>query len=238
MKKIYILKVGTTFPVTKKNHGDFDQWTAVGLQYSGIEIEVTDVEHGEPFPELCDCAGAVITGSHSMVTERQPWSVASEQWLQTLLKEQIPIFGVCYGHQLLAQAAGGQVGYHPKGKEIGTVNIQSHPDCTNDPVFHHLPETFLGHTTHAQSVLQLPNEAVCLASNSHEPHHAFRIGKCAWGVQFHPEYNEPIMKSYIEEQADELNQLGMDIPQLSCEVKETPAAAQLLQNFSEYVVNR
>jgi len=70
-------------------------------------------------------------------------------------------------------------------------------------------------------VFCLPPDAVCLAFNSHEPNQAFRIGKCAWGVQFHPEYTSMIMRSYIEEQRDELREAGAHIADLQSAVEET-----------------
>ena len=77
-----------------------------------------------------------------------------------------------------------------------------------------------------------------MAVNNHEPNHAFRLGDCAWGVQFHPEYNTDIMRSYIEEQADELDSAGMDVPELLCAVAETPIAAKTLKNFARIVEGR
>jgi GMP synthase (glutamine-hydrolysing) len=72
----------------------------------------------------------------------------------------------------------------------------------------------------------------------HEPNHAFRIGECAWGVQFHPEYTIDIMRSYIQEQKNELRSYGLDISQLISAVEETPIASQILNKFGRFVVDR
>ncbi len=238
MKKLYIIKVGTTFPATEKRLGDFDQWTANTLGPIDIDLEIVDAEHGASPPKEEECAGVVITGSHAMVTENLPWSVKLEKWLKLLLNAQIPIFGICYGHQLLARAAGGRVDFHPQGEEIGTVCVQLLPGCSNDPIFQSLPQSFLAHVSHLQTVLQLPKAAIRLAANTHEPNHAFRLGECAWGVQFHPEYNVGIMRSYIQEQANELELAGFEVVQLLDAVSETPIAAQILRRFANLVVER
>jgi GMP synthase (glutamine-hydrolysing) len=149
-----------------------------------------------------------------------------------------PLLGICYGHQLLARAAGGQVGFHPSGKEIGTVQIRLLPDSADDALFMTVPQSFRAHVTHSQTVLRLPSEAVRLAANGHEPNHAFRIGDSAWGVQFHPEYDTGIMRSYIMEQSDELTPMCVDIPGLLGSVVETPAAARTLKNFMRIVEKR
>jgi GMP synthase (glutamine-hydrolysing) len=231
-RKIYIIKAGTTFLNTAKHFGDFDTWTASALGAVDVETCILDAEHGAALPSAEECAGVVVTGSHAMVTDELPWSVKLEKWIPSLLKARTPLFAICYGHQLLARAAGGKVGFHPRGKEIGTVQVQLLADCEKDLLFRSLPQTFLAHVVHSQSVLRLPPNATRLASNSYEPNHAFRVGECAWGVQFHPEYNACIMRSYIEEQAVELDSAGVNIPELLNAVEETPVAARILRDFA------
>lgn len=238
MKKLYIIKLGTTFPATQKRLGDFDRWTSAGLGSVGVETAVVDAEHGADLPDDGQCAGVVVTGSHAMVTDDAPWSVRAEKWIVSLLDARVPVFGICYGHQLLARAAGGRVGYHPRGKEIGTVGVRLLPDRDGDPLFESLPASFSVHVTHAQSVLELPPQAVRLAANAHDPHQAFRLGNCAWGVQFHPEYNTDIMRAYIREQAGELVSAGRDVPQLLQAVSPTPFAAEILVKFGGFVFDR
>lgn len=237
-KNLYIIKTGTTFPLTAGQFGDFDAWTSAGLGATAIEVCVLDVEHGAGLPPAEDCAGVVITGSHAMVTDELPWSLKTEKWIPSLLETHTPLLGICYGHQLLARAAGGRVGFHPSGKEIGTVRIRLLPDSANDALFMTIPQSFRAHVTHSQTVLRLPPEAVRLAANGHEPNHAFRIGDSAWGVQFHPEYDTGIMRSYITEQSDEIMSAGIDIPGLLGSVVDTPAAAKTLKNFIRIVEKR
>lgn len=238
MKKLYILKVGSTFPATAAQFGDFDAWTAAGLGAMTVPISVWDVERGEDLPQPDQCAGVVITGSHAMVTDNLPWSVAIENWIPSLLDADIPLLGICYGHQLLARAAGGEVGYHPHGKEIGTVEVELLPAAALDLLFQNLPGPFLAHATHAQTVLRLPPGATRLAGNSFEPNHAFALGGCAWGVQFHPEYSAAIMRGYIQAQARSLETAGKAVVALLAGVTETPAAAAVLRNFATFVATR
>jgi GMP synthase (glutamine-hydrolysing) len=238
MKKLCIIKLGTTFAAIKKQFGDFDAWTLAALGASGVETCVLDAEHGAALPAPADCAGVVVTGSHAMVTDGLPWSIKAEAWISSLLEAKIPYFGICYGHQLLARAAGGRAGFHPRGMEIGTVEIRLCPDCVDDPLFGLLPQRFSVHATHAQTVLALPPGAIRLAESTHESHHAFRLGDCAWGVQFHPEYDIEIMRSYIMAQADELEQAGRNVSELLHSVSETPVAAQIIRNFARIVEER
>jgi len=232
MKKLFIIKAGSTFKETAKNYGDFEEMT---LRGSGLErelVDVVDVVRSGQLPSPENCCGAIITGAHCMVTDNLPWSLAVETWIQTLVKAEIPLLGICYGHQLLGRAMGGQVGYHPQGKEVGTFDIRLRPECREDPLFSGLPAQFPVHTTHSQSVLALPPGAVLLAENDFEPHHAFRLGTCAWGVQFHPEYDSRIMRDYIIAQADSLTDVGRKPAALLSAVRETPAANSTLKKFA------
>lgn len=230
MHDVVIIKVGTTFPTTALQFGDFDAWTSAAMG-ADVAVSVVDAEHGEQPPAPSQCAGVVITGSHSMVSDELPWSLALEDWLRDALAVGTPILGVCYGHQLLAKAAGGEVGYHPEGKEIGTVSVELLAEAENDPLFAGLLSPFLAQVTHSQTVLRLPPGATRLARNDFEPNQAYRLGETAYGVQFHPEYSVDIMRSYIEQQTEPLTAAGRDVDALLAAVGETPVAAQLLTRF-------
>ncbi len=234
MKKIYIIKAGSTFPETAAKHGDFEEMTKRGLGSSAAEVITVKACQGEPLPSAQTCHAVFITGSHCMVTDNLPWSLAIEAWIPALVRLQVPLLGICYGHQLLGRAMGGQVDYHPRGREIGTVEIRKTAAAQTDPLFKQLPERFPAHTTHAQSVLNLPPGAVLLAENAFEPHHAFRVGHCAWGVQFHPEYNLEVMRDYLINQQEHLSGAGQDLARLSEQSCETSAANSLLARFAAW----
>ncbi|NTW84203.1 MAG: glutamine amidotransferase [Chlorobiaceae bacterium] len=234
MKKLYILKTGTTFSSTLERLGDFEEWIIAGLGDGALPLEVINVVKGDPLPALSGCLGVFVTGSHAMVTDSLSWSLEIEGWIPSLVKERIPFLGICYGHQLLGRAMRGMVDYHPLGSEVGTVDIMLTEAAFEDPLFKGFPEQFSAHATHAQTVIMLPPESVLLASSDHDPHQAFRIGACAWGVQFHPEYNTGVMKADIEEQAESLEKSGRNVADLLENVKETLFAAKVIVNFAEF----
>jgi GMP synthase (glutamine-hydrolysing) len=233
MKNIYVIKAGTTFPSVKEEYGDFDLWTIRSMGLTQDEAVTIDIWNMEPLPEYSECRGVVITGSHDMVTDHLAWSDLLLEWIPGLVSREIPFMGICYGHQLLAEAMGGKVGFHPKGEEIGTVEISLSPDADKDPLFKDIPKFIPVHVTHAQSALKIPAGATILASNDFEPYHAIRIGTCAWGVQFHPEYNTDIMKAYVINQADELKASGRNIDEIMMTVKETPHSSAIMKRFAQ-----
>ncbi len=230
MKPLLIIKTGSTFPEYKANLGDFDDFIRAQLP-GAAEVLVAPVVDRLWLPDYTAVSGVIITGSHAMVTDREPWSEFTADWLRVIPAGTVPVLGICYGHQLLAHAWGGAVGYHPQGEEIGTVEIQLTAAGRQDPLLGIMPPQFPGHVTHAQTVLQLPPQARLLASNEFEPHHAFVLNDNQWGVQFHPEFNATIEQLYIREQRSELEQAGRDVAAIESTVREHPFGRLLLQRF-------
>lgn len=235
--RVLILKTGTTYADIRADFGDFEDWFIKGLSPE-LELTVLDMPHGEKPGDPADWDGVVVTGSPAMVSDRESWSEEAAAWLAKAVEAGIPVLGVCYGHQLLAHALGGSVGYHPQGRETGTKIVELFAEAEHDPLFKALPKRFNAQLTHKQSVLSLPPGAVLLGQSDFEPHQAFRVGDCAWGVQFHPEFTDAIMRAYLEVQAPELSREGLDGEALLGEVKPAPEASSLLQHFSELVMKR
>ena len=227
------LIVETGQPVASmRRHGSFAHWIRVAAGLARDEAVVVDVQRGDALPSREGFAGAIITGSAAMVTERHDWSERSAGWLRDAAHAGLPVLGICYGHQLLAHALGGEVGYHPGGLEIGTVEVTRNPHAADDALLGALPGRFAAQVVHHQSVRALPPGAVPLAGNAHEPHHAYRIGERAWGVQFHPEFSADAMRGYIDTLAPSLSDAGRDVQALRTGVRDTPDAAALLGRFA------
>ncbi len=74
-----------------------------------------------------------------MVSEQPSWSEALKPWLQQALADNLPLLGVCYGHQLMAAAFGGISDYHPAGRESGTRTVRLTQAGQQDPLFSQLP---------------------------------------------------------------------------------------------------
>jgi GMP synthase (glutamine-hydrolysing) len=130
--------------------------------------------------------GAVVTGSKSSVYDDEPWIDPLLKWLAAADDRDLPLLGVCFGHQALAAALGGRV--EGMGEyEIGYRQVHRRPDGEGDDLIGDLGESFTVFTTHQDRVVELPPGATQLAENDYGIH-AFRRGN-AWGVQFHPEYD-------------------------------------------------
>lgn len=231
-KAICIIKVGETYPESVAQTGDFEDWLIAGMGLSRDTVRVVDARHGAPLPAPVECAGVVVGGAHAMITDDLPWMQRLADWTRQVVTAQVPFLGICFGHQMLARAMGGGVDFHPQGREIGSVPIRLLAAAQTDPLFAAMPRQFPAHAVHAQSVRKLPPAATLLAGNDYEPHHAFRVGVCAWGLQFHPEFNPARMSVYVDRLTPDLQSAGKDVTAIRAGLVETPASASLLPRFA------
>ncbi|MEX2131067.1 MAG: glutamine amidotransferase [Pseudohongiellaceae bacterium] len=228
---ILIIKTGHTVSSLRAQWEDFEDWIVEGSGFPREDFMVLSVFKDEPLPLPQDVAGAIITGSPSNVTEQLPWMVLTTDWLRNAIAQHLPILGICFGHQLLAHALGGEVAFHPGGREIGTVEVLLTEEGKQDALLGAVPPRFNAQVSHLQTVVSLPPQAVILASNAFDPHHAVRYAERAWGLQFHPEFSRRIMLAYIDERRPALEKEGFVYEDLNGAVQETPVATALLQRF-------
>lgn len=232
MKRLIIVKTGGKIASLADVAGDYEDWIASGLGSTDRVVEVVNVPQGEALPALSEVAGIVITGSASMVTERSEWMEQASAWLRRAVTAQVPLLGICFGHQLLAYALGGEVGYNPRGVEVGTATIRLAAAAQHDALFNGMPEAFPAQVSHRQSVLRLPAGAHLLASSDKDAHQAFVYGACAWGIQFHPEFDARIIRYFIEHYRQRLLDEGDSPERLLAEVTDSPHSASLLCRFA------
>ena len=233
--KLLIVQTGAAAPEVLARYGDFPEWFRRGLGLRAEQIVTVRVDAGERPPAADAVAGAVITGSAAMVPERLDWSERTAAWLRDAVGVGLPVLGVCYGHQLLAHALGGHVDYNPRGREIGTAEIECLPAAVGDPLVGALPGRFFAHATHLQTVLRAPPGAAVLARSSLDDHQAVRFAPNAWGVQFHPEFGVREMRGYLRARSEAIDYEGLDTQALLRAVRTSPHARNVLRRFTRIV---
>ena len=228
MARLLIVQTGTTHL-----HGDYPAWFSRAL---GFESPVVRAHQGEPLQAGLDRVrpqGIIVTGSPLSVTERAPWMLQLGGDLLRVASGGTPVLGVCFGHQLLAKAAGGEVIQNPRGREIGTVSVQLTEAGKRDPLF-----AWAGgsaeievQATHTDAVDPLPPAAVLLASNENCAAQAYRLSETVAGVQFHPELSVEAMRDLILSRRSKLWAEGKDTDALAAAVHQVQAG-KILHAFA------
>lgn len=232
---ILIIKTGSAFTQARQRFGDFDDWFARSPAGRRFRMETRDVVASPPLPdanELDGYAGIIVTGSPAMVSQRLDWSERTARWLAAIVRDdRLPVLGVCYGHQLMAHALGGDVGPNPNGRRMGTRAFEV--ESTDDRLIGALAPRASVQVTHLEAVLAPPDSARVIGRTEGDPHHALHFGGRSWGVQFHPEFDAAIMRCYVEARAELLEGEGFDSRALFEGVSEGPAGDTVLRRFSE-----
>ena len=170
---------------------------------AGHELERWSVpEGGTPDPARSYDAVMVFGGSmHPDEHERFAWLEREEEFLQEVIADEVPVFAVCLGAQMLARAAGAKVG-RASAPEIGWLDIDLTAAGATDPVLGALPQRATVFQWHHYTFeipaagQELARSAICTQ--------AFRLAQPAWGIQFHPEVTLPMLTAWSSEGADEL----------------------------------
>ena len=103
------------------------------------------------------------------------------------LAEKIPLLGICYGHQLIANMFGGDVQHDKVQSKFGSFEVKLTDEGKKDPLFKDFPETFAAQYAHKDAVTQLPDGAKLLASTDGCLFSVLRYNHTAYTLQFHPE---------------------------------------------------
>lgn len=241
--RLLVLKAGDTVPPVLERHGDFDAIFRARFAEAPVDVLVVDVPKGEAIPAVGQVDLALITGSPHSVTTPERWTHDLAEWTREAVAAGRPLLGVCYGHQLLAWAAGGEVTQNPAGYEIGTIEVELTPEGEADPLLGRLgggaPLAF--QAVHADAVVGLPEGARVLARNERTAVQAFALGERAWGVQFHPEFDDDVMRRYVQARegmvraaaAREDRDPEEVLAEVRARIRPTPLGQRLLLAFVE-----
>ncbi|MBN2263530.1 MAG: gamma-glutamyl-gamma-aminobutyrate hydrolase family protein [Prolixibacteraceae bacterium] len=230
MKNILIIKCGTTFKNIKKENADFEDWIIKRSNLPDRVFKVFNLPNGDQLRHPSEYIGAIITGSHYNVNQKHEWLKSLKDWIVTAFYSNIPVLGICFGHQVIAEALGGKVEQDKWGGHTGIGNISITDEGQSDSLFKNIGKRLEAYKSHEYSVSELPLNAELLAIDEQNNRiEAFRAGKI-YGVQFHPEFNWQIMKAYIEENE------GTPPSRKRYKMKLEGKSEQIIPNFLDFVL--
>jgi GMP synthase (glutamine-hydrolysing) len=172
------------------------------LTESGLRLQVVRPFAGDPIPgDVAQFGGVIVLGGSMGANDDQsyPYLVAIRALLAEAVAREVPTLGICLGAQLLAVATGGRVAPSPDGPEYGAQLIAKRANTATDPLFAALPITPDVIQWHVDAIVELPPQAVHLASSPVCTNQAFRLGRLAWGVQFHIETTPALLRNWADD---------------------------------------
>ena len=203
--KIGILQTGRSPETTVEKHGDYDEFFKRYLDGRGFGFVTYEVLDGE-FPVSPQSAdGWLITGSRFGAYEDHHWIPPLEELLRNIFGAGLPIFGVCFGHQILAQALGGKVEKFDGGWSVGPTAYKSSQFGDQKLI-----------AWHQDQVTKRPEMAEVLGSSDFCENAILAYGDQALTIQPHPEFTAEFM-------GDLLVARGAALPQ---HIKDGAEAAQ------------
>lgn len=185
--KIGILECGHTMPEIEATHGDFPQMFARLLDGNGFTFANYDAVNMQFPSSINDCDGWLLTGSKHGAYDDLPFIAPLEDFIREAYGAAVPLVGICFGHQIIAQALGGRVAKFKDGWALGLTDYQF------DGV-----GTLKLNAWHQDQVLDVPNGAKTIAGNAFCEHAALVYGTRAFSVQPHPEFKGDIIRNYTE----------------------------------------
>ncbi len=207
------------------------------LKRGGHNVRTTGLHNGDPLPRIEDCAAIISMGGPMNVYEedKYPFLAHETTFLKMALQNNMPILGICLGAQLLAKAAGSHVSKAPSA-ELGWQKISLSAEGKSDPLFKHLPgdiEVFQWH----EDTFDIPREGVLLATSAACRHQAMRIGKRAWGLQFHPEVTRQMLDDWAGHLSGKIGKEELVKGYLAIEANYRLHAELIYKNFCKSMPN-
>ena len=179
--KIGILQTGHSPEAMVERFGEYHELFRTLLDGNGFSFDTYSVVDGI-FPDSADAAdGWVITGSRHGAYEDHPWIPPLEDLIRQIRDSGKPMIGVCFGHQIIAQALGGKVEKFPGGWSIGRTEYDLNG------------KTVTLNAWHQDQVTELPEGAEVQGSNDFCRNAMVAYGDTIWTVQAHPEFSNEFL---------------------------------------------
>ncbi|HEY7885854.1 MAG TPA: gamma-glutamyl-gamma-aminobutyrate hydrolase family protein [Cellvibrionaceae bacterium] len=224
---IGILKTDHIYPSLAARHGEYPAMFMRLLRSvsPSLVFSIYDVVRGDMPGSLNDADAWLITGSKSGVYENKPWIGRLLQLTQALHEHRKPVIGICFGHQLLAQALGGRVEKSSHGWGVG---VQEYTLAKAAHWMQPATPTLCLIASHQDQVIALPPGAQLLAGNTFCPNAMYTIGEHILGIQAHPEFSPAYARDLIEYRHDTID---IELVQQALDSLTTPTDNQLVARW-------
>jgi GMP synthase-like glutamine amidotransferase len=201
MMKIGILLVGRASEDLVDEYGTYAEMliALINTEEQVFEFKTFNILDDEFPKDHLECDGWIVTGSPHGVYEDHSWIPTVSQLINNIYEANLPIFGVCFGHQLIAQALGGHVEKSEKGWGLGlhTYQVNNKPDYMSN-----LSEEVTLNICHQDQVLRPPQGATIYAKSEFCENAGFYIKDKVLTMQAHPEFLVDFTKALLTARRD------------------------------------
>ena len=184
--KIGILQTGMAPDALKDDLGDYPDLVARLLAGKGLSFDTYRVVEGVFPPSVNACDGWLITGSRHGAYEDHPWIPRLEDFIRAAYAARVPLVGICFGHQIVAQAMGGKVERHPNGWAVGATDYDFGD------------KSLRLNAWHRDQVTQVPSMAKVIGRNAFCANAALLYDDRVFTVQAHPEFRPEFVNGLME----------------------------------------
>ncbi|TKJ31596.1 MAG: hypothetical protein CEE40_00815 [Chloroflexi bacterium B3_Chlor] len=193
---------------------------------------------GEPIPDLTGYDAVILSGGEYATSQFDTVPFLQEEGVRVMeaISQDVPVLGICLGHQLLAHWLGGRVERSPQF-EVGWLEVTLNEEGLSDPLLKDLDQRFYAFLWHWDQVTKLPPGGVNLASSDLCPIQVFRYRDLpVWGIQSNPQYDPPLAESVLLG-APWLADLGVDAPAIASKGFQVDDGSQdrIFSNFFTFV---
>jgi GMP synthase (glutamine-hydrolysing) len=205
MIRIGLLRT-TEFPdVTRAVHGPYATLFELFFHDQPVDLIDVPIHDGATPGSLADCDGWVISGSPASAYEDHEWIRTGEEIVRTALAEERPMVGICFGHQLIAQALGGRVEKADVGWGIGA---QRYDTVRPLPYLPGATTTLLA--SHQDQVVELPADATVWSTAEYCPNAGFTVGERMLTMQGHPEFTPSLVSALYNSRRDRMGDAAVE----------------------------
>jgi GMP synthase-like glutamine amidotransferase len=172
-----------------------------------VSLDVFNVTVGEYPDSVNDYDGFISSGSRYSVYDQEPWILRFKDFVRELYGHGRKFVGICFGHQMIAEALGGKCEKSGQGWGVGIKEVVIYIKMA---WMHPAQDSYRMIVSHADQITALPENSEVLGGNSHCPCSIYTVGDNFLGIQAHPEFTPAFEKDILEIRKDRIGQQAID----------------------------